>query len=93
MRRKEILRYYRELKSTYAPYYPEGKAGDPLILKRFKALCRYLFEDYENGDRIKSLFLRAMELDLFFELLEQFSEGDLALPEIQQEVAEAAQDA
>lgn len=68
IRRQEIVSYYYKLKEIYLDFY-QGEDGPQKMLKRFKSLCRYIFDDFPQGDKIKSYFLRCQELPLFEEAL------------------------
>lgn len=60
--------YFHELEKEYRKF---GYI-DSTILKRFKAFCRYLFDDYENFEIIRGQFLRAQSLQEFKDRLAQF---------------------
>lgn len=60
-RLKELDEYFSELdKSFRAHGYSETN-----ILGRFKSLSRYLFDDFEQADQVRSQFLRATHLEEF----------------------------
>ncbi len=53
--------YFFELEKMYRAYgFSESN-----ILGRFKSLSRYLFDDFERPDQVRSRFLRAQHLDQF----------------------------
>ncbi len=65
--RKESLKiYFYELEKEYR----KEKLIDDHILKRFKSYSRYLFDDFEDADKIKSSLLRSHELATFKHNLE-----------------------
>ena len=51
--------------STLERNYRQRNLEDPKILKKFKALIRYSYDDFENGETIKRQMLRTTELDQF----------------------------
>ncbi|MFZ9000264.1 MAG: tRNA-dihydrouridine synthase family protein [Bacteriovoracaceae bacterium] len=65
-KRKEFIPdYYYYLQKSY-----ENRGlNQDLILKRFKALGRFLFDDFDNGFDLKSSFLRSKTLSEFNERL------------------------
>lgn len=67
-RKKMLLPYFEKLEKTYREY----DYDDTQILKRFKALSRYLFDDFENGEEIKRGFMRTQGLENFKERLTFF---------------------
>ncbi|WP_120405550.1 tRNA-dihydrouridine synthase [Halobacteriovorax sp. BALOs_7] len=68
LRAQNLDLYFYELEKEYRKFgYPEST-----ILKRFKAFCRYLFDDYENFELIRGKFLRSQELREFKDHLVQF---------------------
>jgi tRNA-dihydrouridine synthase B len=66
--RKKYLDYYFYLLERN---YKKVGLPDENLLKRFKAFSRYLFDDYEGGDELRSKFLRSRSLDEFKERLEK----------------------
>lgn len=63
-RKKYIDLYFYSLLETYKPIF-----ADQVILKRFKSLSRFLFDDFDDGAAIRSQFLRAEKLEVFLNLL------------------------
>lgn len=66
-RKNQIPDYFYYLEKEYQKH-----SDDMGILKRFKALSRYLFDDFENGNELKSKFLRTKTLSEFHSQLEIF---------------------
>jgi tRNA-dihydrouridine synthase B len=66
--RKENLEYFFHILEKH---YRRAGLDSGKILKRFKALSRYTYEDYEKKDEIKSRLLRSDSLDRYKELLNQ----------------------
>ncbi len=66
--KEKILEYFQSLHSAFDE---EGQKA-PTILKSFKGLSRYLFEDFEQSETIKKQLLRSKELGQFFELINNF---------------------
>jgi len=64
-RRKNLNIYFKELESEFRM----TGADEVRILKRFKSFSRYLFEDFTDGDAIKSKILRTPSLDIFKEMV------------------------
>tara|TARA_B100000925_G_scaffold243439_1_gene193096 strand:- start:6289 stop:6609 length:321 start_codon:yes stop_codon:yes gene_type:complete len=60
--RLELLPYYF---SALEANYREAGMEDAKVLKKMKALIRYLFDDFENGDKLKSLMLRSKDYEEF----------------------------
>ena len=56
--RLELLPYYFSALETN---YREAGMEDTKVLKKMKALIRYLFDDFESGDKLKSLMLRSKD--------------------------------
>lgn len=65
--RKRYLDYYFYLLERN---YRKVGVEDDKLLRRFKAFSRYLFDDYEEGEVVRSQFLRSRTLDEFKEKLE-----------------------
>jgi tRNA-dihydrouridine synthase len=59
--------YFQNLEEEYRKFTDD----EQIILKRFKAFSRYLFDDFEDGAKLKSTFLRTKELEAFKESLSQ----------------------
>lgn len=66
--RKEHLSYFL---FVLEKYYRRAGLTDDKILKRFKALSRYTFDDYDIDGKTKSRFLRTQELHHYQDLLQQ----------------------
>ncbi len=64
-RKKFLEIYFYELDREYKR---EGRSEDH-ILKRFKALSRYIFDDLEEGDDLKNNFLRSRSYNEFSDVL------------------------
>lgn len=60
--RKKYIHYYFE---NLLHEYREHDYKNFAILKRFKSLSRYLFDDLQNGEKLRSDLLRTMELEDF----------------------------
>jgi tRNA-dihydrouridine synthase len=68
-RREDMLKeYFKKLHQVYQEY----DYTDEYLLKRFKALSRYLFDDFENGDEIKKKLMRSHQLSEFYTNLEKY---------------------
>jgi tRNA-dihydrouridine synthase len=65
IRQREINRYFESLWTTFSSHMPA-----PSALKRMKSLVRFIFDDFPQGDQIKSKFLRSHELLPFETLLQ-----------------------
>lgn len=48
-----------------------GKDQENQVLRRLKSLSRDIFSDFEDGEKIRSQFLRVTDLDQFLDLLKQ----------------------
>lgn len=67
-KKKEMMpKYFQQL---YINYRDFNKLNDQLILKRFKALSRYIFDDLPEGEKLKRNLLRASELKDAFSLID-----------------------
>jgi len=66
--RKNYIDYYFHLLERN--YIRKGLDSEQ-ILKRFKAFSRYLFDDYENPEQVRSSFLRSRALEEFKNNLEK----------------------
>lgn len=75
-RKQEIKNYFQALLSFYQED-PHRQNLSFFLVKRLKAFCHYLFEDFEQGTEIRSRFLRAETLDDFFNLLNALNSGEL----------------
>ncbi|MBK24033.1 MAG: hypothetical protein CME70_08540 [Halobacteriovorax sp.] len=64
-RKKFMEIYFYELDREYKR---EGRSEDH-ILKRFKALSRYIFDDLEEGEDLKNKFLRSRSYNEFSDVL------------------------
>jgi len=60
IRSQNNAKYFNSLINDYS-----SQMEDQKILKKIKSLIRYSFEDYENGDLIKSTLLRSHDFDFF----------------------------
>jgi tRNA-dihydrouridine synthase len=67
-RRGRIPDYFNTLETNYREY---TLATENFILGRFKSFSRYLFEDFDNADKLRSLFLRSQSLKEFNSYLDQ----------------------
>ena len=67
-------KYFNELESSYL----EDGLESNHILKKFKALIRYIFDDFDGGELFKRDLLRTPELPLFKEKLSLARERMLA---------------
>ncbi len=61
-RRGRIVDYFNELESNYKEFTP---ATEEFILGRFKSFSRYLFEDFDDAEGMRSHFLRSRNLEEF----------------------------
>ncbi len=66
---RRLPKYFQCLEDEYRKFTPE----EHIILKRFKAFSRYLFDDFKDGAKIKSSFLRTKELDIFKDTLSELT--------------------
>lgn len=66
-RRHYIRDYFNKLEKNYKD---SGK-GEEFILRRFKSFSRYLFEDFDDAEALRSNFLRSRRLDQFNHHLDQ----------------------
>ncbi|ATH09214.1 hypothetical protein BIY24_15060 [Halobacteriovorax marinus] len=64
-RKTFIQNYFDELEREYK----KEENQNIRILNRFKSFSRYLFDDFENPEQLRSSFLRANSLDHFKDLL------------------------
>ena len=64
-RKKYLQNYFDELEREYR----KVQSKPVNVLNRFKSFSRYLFDDFENGDAMRSGFQRATSLDHFKDLL------------------------
>ena len=64
LRGKNNYNYFNSLVRDYSPHLEETK-----VLKKLKALIRYSFDDYEDGEMIKRGLLRTPELTDFKQTL------------------------
>ena len=53
--------------------YRKKTDNETFILKRFKALARYLFEDFPHSDEVRRRFLHTQNLDQFHSRLKQLT--------------------
>jgi tRNA-dihydrouridine synthase len=65
--RKKYLTIYF---NTLLEEYKKTEIDELKILKRFKSFCRNTFEDFPEGDLIRSKFLRSKTLEEFFNHLQ-----------------------
>jgi tRNA-dihydrouridine synthase B len=61
IRRKILPKYFSELYNQYK----EQQLDEVNILKRFKAVSRYLFDDFENAEEVKRTYMRTKDLQYF----------------------------
>jgi tRNA-dihydrouridine synthase B len=61
-RRHRIPDYFNTLETNYKEFTP---ATEEFILGRFKSFSRYLFEDFDNAEELRSCFLRSQNLEEF----------------------------
>jgi nifR3 family TIM-barrel protein len=64
-RKKYLQNYFDELEREYK----KVQSKPVNVLNRFKSFSRYLFDDFEDGDAMRSRFQRATSLDQFKDLL------------------------
>ncbi|WP_164848526.1 tRNA-dihydrouridine synthase [Halobacteriovorax sp. HLS] len=64
-RKKYLQNYFDELEREYK----KVQTKQVNVLNRFKSFSRYLFDDFQNGDAVRSSFQRAESLDHFKDLL------------------------
>lgn len=64
-RLRSLDEYFTELERSYRAY----GLSEANILGRFKSLSRYLFDDFEQADLVRSKFLRATHLPNFVQAL------------------------
>ena len=64
LRGKNNYNYFNSLVRDYSPHLEETK-----VLKKLKALIRYSFDDYKDGEMIKRGLLRTPELSAFKQTL------------------------
>lgn len=66
-RKANIPLYFYTLENEYKKF----GLDDDIILKKFKALSRYLFEDFHNPEEIRNKFFRSSNLEQFIGYLAQ----------------------
>ena len=66
-----LPKYYETLEAQYRSDFPEIE--DLFFLKKFKAISRYLFEDFENPELVQQFF-RSQELPHMKEIIAQLTE-------------------
>jgi tRNA-dihydrouridine synthase len=66
VRQKNLPIYFNTMANNYKKI---GKVEDVIILKRLKAISRYIFDDLENGPLVKRNCLRSKSLEEFFAFL------------------------
>lgn len=66
-RKENIIKYFNTLELEYSKAMP----AEDKLLKRCKAFCRYLFDDYDDGVNIKREILRTKTISEFKEKLNQ----------------------
>jgi nifR3 family TIM-barrel protein len=64
-RKKFLQNYFDELEREYK----KVRNKEVNTLNRFKSFSRYLFDDFKNGDQMRSSFQRSNSLDQFKDLL------------------------
>ena len=67
LRSLEIKRY---LSRYYQDLIDKKQSPAPIALKRLKAVSRYLFDDYKNGEVLKRGFMRSKTIDEAFAVLD-----------------------
>lgn len=67
--------YYKKLEETYR----KNGMEENFIFRRLKAVSRYLFEDYEDGESVKSFLMRTKSIDEFYQRLNEFVEKQKSL--------------
>lgn len=71
---QKVHLYLTRLLHFYSLNHPnELEQRELKILKKIKALSRYLFDDFENGDQIKSRLLRSKGMEEFNVFLDDLS--------------------
>ena len=60
--------YYKTLEKKYRANGME----ENFVFRRLKAVSRYLFEDYEEGEKSKSTLMRTKSIDEFYQKLDEF---------------------
>lgn len=66
-RKEMLIQYFHALELGYRSSY---NWEDAQVLRRFKALSRYLFDDFDSSLTLKSAFLREKSLENFIERLQ-----------------------
>lgn len=61
IRTEHLQLYFHELEKEYRKI----ELSDGHILKRFKSFSRYLFDDYQDGEKVRGNFLRSENLTRF----------------------------
>lgn len=61
-RKQRIVDYFNALETNYKEFTP---ATEEFILGRFKSFSRYLFEDFDEAESVRSHFLRSRNLEEF----------------------------
>lgn len=74
---KEKLDYISLYLFTLEKEYRNHKGVDRTILKRFKALSRYLFDDFKSSTHLKSKLLLSESLEEYYRVLETFYKLEL----------------
>ncbi len=73
VRKDKILEFFKELEQDYR----NKEWPDEQILKRLKALSRYIFDDFNEGETLKKNFFRSQELPEAIETIHNFEEREV----------------
>ncbi len=76
IRKNQIPNYFLALIENYSELF-QNTDQKYSLLKRLKSLCRYLFEDFENANEMRSIFLRSENMNEFLILLNKLHSGEL----------------
>lgn len=68
VRKQQVVDYFNRLEKNYVSLF---NSRESFILGRFKSFSRYMFEDFQEADAMRSKFLRASDLKEFNSLLDQ----------------------
>lgn len=81
-RRKNMVLYFNSIEAKMR----EASHQDEVILKKFKALSRYIFDDFPQPELTKRCFLRSKSLAEFKHFLVALSTGPIVAPDITQAI-------